>query len=135
MYRLLRDLSTKPKVFVPPKAFTLVIRTEVKPETASGYDLYLAKVKAAQEQAPDSPTAIRRVAVQGTASTYVTAIPYDKHGDRDGWPSLDDLLSKAYGPAEARHLSESSLRTVSKREFVVLAYRPDLSRPTAGPAK
>lgn len=133
VFRLLGDLSTRPKVFDPPPAFTFLVRTEVKPEMASAYELYLAKLKAAQEQLPNAPTANRRVSLQGQASTYVTATPFNKHSERDAWPSPGEALRKAYGEAEASHILETSLRCVSNREFLVLAYRPDLSRPIAAP--
>ena len=134
MFRLLANLSTRPEVFDPPASFVFLVRTEVKPELASAYELSLAKLKAAGEQAPNSPTAIRRVAVQGLSYTYTTALFFNKYVEREGWPSPGELLRKAYGEAEARHIEQSSLQCIRKREFLVLAYRPDLSRPTAGPA-
>ncbi len=132
---LLGDLSTHPKAFDPPPAYTFVVRTEVKPEMASAYELYLAKLKAAQEKVPDAPTANRRVSLQGQASTYVTATPFNKHSERDAWLGPGEALRKAYGEAEAHHIMESSLRCVSKRELLVFAYRPDLSRPTPAPGR
>ena len=132
VFRLLPGLSTRPQSFRFPLAYVFVVRTEVKPELASAYELYLAKLKAAQEQAADAPTVVRRVSAQGLSSTYITSIPFDKNSELDGWSSPGETLRKAYGEAEARHIIESSLRCVSKREIFVNAYRPDLSRPPAG---
>lgn len=133
--RLLPNLSTKPRAFDPATwSFLSYMRTEVEPEMASAYEMYLAKVKAVQEQAPNAPTAIRRVSAQGTASVYTTARPFSKHADREGWASPGELLRKAYGEAEARHLTEINARCIRKRDNWVFAYRPDLSRPTVSKA-
>ncbi|MBI4553156.1 MAG: hypothetical protein HY710_12910, partial [Candidatus Latescibacteria bacterium] len=133
-YRLLSNLSTRPKVFDPPPAYTLIIRTEIDPAMASEYERYLAKVKSVQDPASNSPTAIRRVSVRGVAATYVTAQFFNKNAELDSWPALNDLLTKAYGEAEARSILEASLRCIRKRDGFTLMYRPDLSQPTAGSA-
>ncbi len=132
VFRLLPGLSTRLQNYRYPLAYTFVVRTEVKPELASAYELYMAKLKAAQEQAPDAPTIMRRASVQGLLYTYSTAIPFDKNSELDGWPSPSETLRKVYGEAEARHLLETVRRCVSRVEIYVLAYRPDLSRPAAG---
>lgn len=134
-YRLQADLSTKLRAF-DPSLHSLInyVRTEVEPEMASAYELYLAKLKAAQEQAPNAPTSIRRVSVHGTSSVYVSAQLYSKNSERDNWPNPGELLRKTYGEAEGHHLIETSARCIRNREIWVLAYRPDLSRPTAAKA-
>ncbi len=133
MYRLLPDLSTKPKVFDPPAAFVQLFVTDVEPALVPAWEGYLARLKAAQEKAPQAPTAIRRVAVEGAANTYVTAVPFPSSAERDSWPSNLDVLREAYGEAEARALNETRLRCTRNARLVVINYRPDLSRPTAGP--
>ncbi len=133
VYRLLPDLSTKPKVFDPPAAFVQLFVTDVEPAMVPAWEGYLARLKAAQEKSPQAPTAIRRVAVQGAANTYVTAVPFNSYAERDGWPSNLDVLREAYGEAEARALNETRLRCTRNARLVVINYRPDLSRPTAGP--
>lgn len=130
VYRLLPNLSTKPKTFDPPMAHTLGIRTEVDPAMASEYEYYLSRLKAAQEQSPDSPTAIRRVSVFGPASVYITTQPFAKHADRATWPATDQLLRKAFGDDEAKRILEQGIRAVRNRTSLVLTYRPDLSRMT-----
>lgn len=130
VYRLLRDLSTRPKVSDSPAKYLFVVLTKVEPDMASAYELYLAKLKTAQQQAPNAPMALRFVSVQGPAHTYVTVSFFNKHAERDGWTSPQELLRKTYGEAEGRQLSEDSLRYVRERDFFVDAYRPDLSRPT-----
>lgn len=127
VHRLLRDLSTKPRSFDPPAPFVFVVRTEVDPAMQRSYEEYLSKLKTAQEQSPDSPTAIRRVSALGPALTYSTAQFFTKHADRDAWTPPGDALRKAHGEAEGRRLLEEGARAVRRREIYVLAFRPDLS--------
>ena len=96
---------------------------------ARSYRLFLSKVKAAQEQAPNARRVIRRVTAQGLAQTYLTASGFSKLAERDTWPGVRELLDKAYGEEETRQLLDSQGRAVRKREFMVVAYRPDLSLP------
>ncbi|MGH7547504.1 MAG: hypothetical protein ACREMM_04935 [Gemmatimonadales bacterium] len=133
VYRLLPDLSTRPKVFDPPTAFIQVFVTDVQPEMVPSWELFLTRLKSAQEKAPQAPTSIRRVAVLGASNRYVTALPFNKYADRDSWPSTPDVLRQAYGETEARSLDETRLRSTREARIMVLAYRPDLSRPATGP--
>jgi len=133
VYRLLGDLSTRPKVFDPPAAFIQLFVTDVVPEMVPTWESFLARQKAAQEKAPQAPTAIRRVAVLGASNRYVTALPFNKYAERDSWPSALDVLRQAYGETEARSLTEMRLRSTREARIMVLSYRPDLSRPAAAP--
>ena len=130
VYRLLPNLSTKPRTFDPPMPHSLAIRTEVDPTMTSEYEYYLSRVKAAQEQTPESPTAIRRVSVQGPAGVYITTQPFGKYAERDSWPVTEQLLRKAYGDEEARRILEQGAKGVRNRVTLVLSFRPDLSRLT-----
>lgn len=134
VYRLLPDLSTRPKVFDPPAAFIQLLVTEVEPAMVPTWETFLSRLKAAQEKLPQAPTAIRRVAVQGAANTYVTAVPFNKFAERDSWQGIMTVLRDAYGEAEARNLNDTRLRCTRNSRLMVLAYRPDLSRPRAGAA-
>lgn len=133
VYRLLPDLSTRPKRFDPPAAFIQLFVTDVEPEMVPTWESFLARQKAAQEKAPQGPTAIRRVAVLGASNRYVTAVPFNKYAERDSWPSGPDVLREAYGETEARSITEARLKSTREARIMVLSYRPDLSRPTATP--
>jgi len=133
VYRLLPDLSTRPKVFDPPAAFIQLFVTDVVPEMVPNWEVFLARLKAAQDKAPQAPTSIRRVAVLGASNRYVTALPFNRYAERDSWPSTLDVLRQAYGETEARNLNETRLRCTREARILVLAYRPDLSRPAAVP--
>lgn len=134
VYRLLPDLSTRPKAFNPPPAFIHLFVTEVEPAMVPTWETLLARIKAAQEKSPQTPTAIRRVAVLGASNTYVTAVPFNKFAERDGWQTNLALLRDAYGETEARSLDETRLKSIRTARQLVLAYRPDLSRPPGAPA-
>lgn len=132
VYRLLPDLSTRPRAFDPPPAYVHLFVTEVEPAMVPGFRGYLAKVREAQEKSSRAPTAIRRVAVMGAANTFVTAVPFNKFAERDNWPTNLEVLQEAFGQAEARSLDETRLKSTRNLRQMVMAYRPDLSRPVAG---
>lgn len=134
VYRLLPDLSTRPKAFDPPPAFIHLFVTEVEPAMVPTWENFLARIKAAQEKSPQAPTAVRRVAALGASNTYVTAVPFNKFAERDSWPTNMAVLRDAYGETEARSIDETRLRATRSARQLVLAYRPDLSRPAAGAA-
>ncbi len=128
VFRLVPDLSTKPKAYDPPPAYLQVFRTEVKADMVHEWERVIGRYKAASEQIPEAPTAIRRVAVLGPANVYITSSPYTKAADRDAWPTFQDVLKKAYGDEEARHLDQRRLDCIEHAEAFVLKFRPDLSR-------
>jgi hypothetical protein len=134
VYRLLPELSTRPKAFDPPPAHVHLFVTEVEPAMVPQWESYLARIKTAQEKSPQAPTAVRRVAVLGAGNTYVTAVPFNKFADRDSWPTNMALLQEAYGEAEARSLNDIRLRSMRNFRQLVMTYRPELSRPTTGSA-
>jgi hypothetical protein len=128
VYRLLPDLSTKPRAYDPPPAYLQVIRTQVRPEMAREWERVIGRYKAASEQMQETPSAIRRVAVEGPANVYVTSSPYTKAAERDAWPSFRDVLKKAYGDEEARNLDQRRTDCIKHAEAFILKFRPDLSR-------
>jgi hypothetical protein len=128
VYRLLRNLSS---TSVPPHGFVQVIQTEVEPSAAQAYELYLARLKSALDQAPGGPPTLRYVSVLGTSSTYMTAQFFNKQADRDSWPVVGEALRKVYGEADTRQLLENGQRIVRHRTYQVDVYRPDLSRAPA----
>ncbi len=72
-----------------------------------------------------TPMAIRRVAEVGPQGNYMTSFPLAKLGERDGWPTVSETMTKAYGKEEARRILEMGQR---HRTFRVFLYRADLSR-------
>ncbi len=133
VYRLLPDLSTRSRAFDPPPAYVHLFVTEVEPAMVPEFRGYLVKIREAQEKSSRAPTAIRRVSVMGAANTYVTAVPFNKFAERDNWPTNLEVLQEAFGQAEARSLDDTRLKSTRNLRQMVLAYRPDLSRPRSGP--
>ena len=134
VYRLLPQLSTHPRFPNPPAPFVHLFVTEVEPAMVPRWEGFLARLRTAQEKSPQAPTAVRWVSVLGAGNTYVTAVPFNKFADRDGWPTNLAILREAYGEAEARTLDETRLRSTRNARQMVLTYRPDLSRPPTGSA-
>ena len=128
VYRLLPELCTKPKVYDPPPAYLHVIRNVVKPSMTREWERVIGRYKAASEQMPETPTAMRRVSVEGPANVYVTSSPYTKAAERDAWPSFMDVLKKAYGDEEARSLDQARTNCIERSEAFIMKFRPDLSR-------
>ncbi len=128
VYRLVPNLSTKPRAYDPPPAYLQVFRTEVRPEMTHEWERVIGRYKAASEQMQETPTAIRRVAVEGPANVYVTSSPYTKAAERDAWPSFMDVLKKAYGDEEARNLDQRRTDCIKHAEAFIMKFRPDLSR-------
>jgi hypothetical protein len=133
VYRLLPDLSTRPQALASPAAYVHLVVTEVEPAMVPTFRSYLAKIREAQEKSSRAPTAIRRVAVMGENNTYVTAVPFTKFAERDDRPTNLELLQEAFGEAEAQRLEETRLKSTRNMRQMVLVYRPELSRPKAGP--
>ena len=101
------------------------------PSATQAYELYLARLKSALDQAPGTAPTLRYVSVQGPAATYMTAQFLVKQGDRDSWPNVADALRKAYGEVDARQILDGALKMVRRRTTQLDAFRPDLSRPPA----
>ena len=128
MYRLLPEPGTKSKACDPPPACLQLFRTEVKPEMSHEWERVIGRYKAVSEQMPETPTAIRRVAVEGAANTCLTSSPYTNGAERDTWPSLTEVLKKAYGEEEARSLDQRRTECMKRAEAFIMTFRPDLSR-------
>jgi hypothetical protein len=128
VYRLLPELSTKPKAYDPPPTYLSLIRNEVKPGMSREWERVIARYKAASESMAETPTAIRRVSVVGPANVYITSSPYAKGAERDAWPTFQSVLKKAYGDEEARALDQLRTDCIQRSESVILKFRPDLSR-------
>jgi hypothetical protein len=128
VYRFLPDLSTKPRAYDPPPEYLHMIRTWVKPAMSREWENLIGRYKAAAEQMPESPTAIRRVSVEGPANVYITSSPFTKAAERDAWPSFQDVLKKAYGDEEARSLDQRRRDCTERSEIFVMRFRPELSR-------
>ncbi len=132
VYSALTDLSTNPRTYDPPTALVTVTRTELNPDMAPAYNLILAKIRKAEEAAPNAPTVIRRTMTYGPAYVTIAVRYFNKFAELGAGPNQADVVRKAYGDAEERQINETSRRATAKRDTWVLAYRADLSKLTGG---
>jgi hypothetical protein len=67
--------------------------------------------------------------IGGTAPGYVSIIPMQKFGDIDGWQGTApaEVLTKAYGEAEAAKTMQSFAAAGQGLQVSIIASRPDLS--------
>lgn len=128
VYRLVPELSTKPRAYDPPPAYLQVFRNEVKPEMSREFERVIGRYRAASEQLPEAPSAIRRVSVEGPGNVYITSSAYANGAERDAWPTLREVLKKVYGEEEARSLDQRRADCIKRSEAFILKFRPDLSR-------
>jgi len=128
VYRLLPELSTKPRAYDPQPEYLQLLRTHVKLEKVRDWEAVIGRYKAAAEQVAEAPTSIRRISVVGPAGLYLTSSPFSKNAERDAWPSFMDVLKKAYGEEEARSLDQRRRDCTQYSETLIVKYRPDLSR-------
>ncbi len=125
---LLEDLTTGLQGAVEPSKFIFVRRVEVEREMVSDYQLFIAKVKEAQEGTSNGRRSIRRLSVMGPRNIYSTATPFNQWSERDEVPNFMEMMGKAHSEAEARELLDTVRRAVKRAETFVLRVRPDLSR-------
>ncbi len=127
VFRTLTRLSTKPRLSDPHPMYITITRTEVKPQAIADYEVYLSKVKAAEEAQPDAVTTMRQVCTRRPGGIYEAIRFYITQSERDGSPSQESILRRVYGDEEARQMIERAKNYVVKWEYLTLNFRPDLS--------
>ena len=127
--RVLPSLSSPPASFATPPAHIRLSRVEVHQGMGPKFEVYLAKLKAAQDKVGGTPPVVRYVSTLGPSNVYTASYYFDKYAQWDGAPAIADVLRKAYGDAEAAILEETARVCVKHLESYVLDYRADLSQP------
>jgi hypothetical protein len=127
--KVLPSLSSPPTSFDKPPAHIRLSRVEVNQGMGPKFEVYLEKLKAAQDKVGGTPPVIRYASVLGPANVYTAAYYFDKYAQWDGVPAINDVLRKAYGDAEASLLQESARACIKSLDVSVLDYRADLSTP------
>ena len=127
--RVLPSLSSPPASFDKPPAHIRISKVEVHQGMGPKFEVYLAKLKAAQDKVGGTPPVVRYVSALGPASVYTASYYFDKYAQWDAAPAIPDVLRKAYGDAEAAILDETARACVKHLESYVLDYRADLSTP------
>lgn len=127
--RVLPSLSSPPANFDVVPAHIRISKVEVHQGMGPKFEVYLAKLKAAQDKVGGTPPVVRYVSALGPASVYTASYYFDKYAQWDGAPAIADVLRKTYGEAEASALEETARACVKHLETYVLDYRADLSKP------
>jgi hypothetical protein len=127
--RVLPSLSSPPANFEAVPAHIRISKVEVHQGMGPKFELYLAKLKAAQDKVGGTPPVVRYVSALGPSNVYTASYYFDKYAQWDGAPAIADVLRKAYGDAEAAILEETARVCVKHLESYVLDYRADLSQP------
>ena len=135
VYRLRPNLSTNPQSVVPPKNFVAVTRTELVPGMAAAYEELIMRIRKAEEARPGSPTVLRRGIVLGPAAVVLASRYFDTWAEYGGFPDQPAMMREVFGEADARQMNETIGKAVAHRDLWVLAYRADLSKPAAAPAR
>ncbi|MGA7992639.1 MAG: hypothetical protein WCC53_14465 [Thermoanaerobaculia bacterium] len=126
--RVLPSLSSPPASSEPP-AHIRLSRVELHQGMGSKFEVYLAKLKAAQDKVGGSPPVVRYVTALGPSNVYWAAYYFDKYAQFEGAPTIAEVFRKTYGEAEAASLEEMARSCVKSLDVYVLDYRADLSKP------
>ncbi len=116
-----------------PPEYIQVITTTVRSAAVPQYEDYLKKIMAgaAKIGAPQR-VVVYQVALGGPGFTYNIVLPFNKWEDMDSWPSVPQILTKAYGDAEGTRILESGRNAIEHTESNVFRTRPNFStRPRA----
>jgi hypothetical protein len=127
--RVLPSLSSPPASFENPPAHIRLSRVEIHQGMGPKFEVYLAKLKAAQDKVGGTPPVVRYVTVLGASNVYWAAYYFDKYAQFEGAPTIADVFRKTYGEAEAASLEETARTCVKSLDVYVLDYRADLSKP------
>jgi hypothetical protein len=127
--RVLPSLSSPPANSDAVPAHIRLSRVELHQGMGARFEVYLAKLKAAQDKVGGTPPVVRYATALGPSDVYWAAYYFDKYAQWDGAPTIGDALRKAYGEAEAALLEETARACVKHLEAYVLDYRSDLSTP------
>jgi hypothetical protein len=127
--RVLPNLSSPPANMEAVPAHIRLSRVEIHQGMGPKFEVYLAKLKAAQDKVGGTPGVIRYVTALGPSNVYWAAYSFDKYAQWDGAPTIAEVLRKTYGEAEAALVEEMGRTCVKHLEVSVLDYRADLSTP------
>jgi hypothetical protein len=126
--RVLPSLSSPPASSEPP-AHIRLSRVELHQGMGPKFEVYLAKLKAAQDKVGGTPPVVRYATALGPSNVYWAAYYFDKYAQFDGAPTIADVFRKTYGEAEAASLEETGRSCVKSLDVYVLDFRADLSKP------
>ena len=122
----------------PPSEFIQIITTTVRPGAVTEYEDFVKAIIAGANKigAPQRAVAYQ-VGVGGPSFTYNIVLPFNKWEDMDSWPSIQQILTRAYGDAEGARILKSGRDAIDHSESAVfrtlrnLSTRPRFNDPPA----
>ena len=122
----------------PPTEFIQIITTTVRSTGVTEYEDYVKQIIAGLDKI-GSPqrVVVYQVGLGGPSFTYNIVLPFNKWEDMDGWPSIAQILTRAYGDAEGAKILQSGRNAIEHSESTVfrtlknLSTRPRLNDPPA----
>jgi len=111
-----------------PTQFIQIITTTVRPNAVTDYEDYVKKIIAGASKigAPQRVVAYQ-VGVGGPSFTYNFVIPFNKWEEMDSWPSIPQILTRAYGDAEGARILKSGRDAIEHTESAVYRTQKNLS--------
>lgn len=121
-----------------PAQLIQIVTTTVRPNAVTEYEDYVKKIMAGASKigAPQRVLAYQ-VGIGGSSFTYNFVIPFNKWEEMDSWPSIPQILTKAYGDAEGARILKSGRDAIEHSESAVfrnlrnLSTRPRVNDPPA----
>ena len=121
-----------------PTEFIQIVTTTVRPNAVTQYEDYVKKIVAGASKIGAAQRVVAyQVGVGGPSFTYNFVIPFNKWEEMDGWPSIPQILTKAYGDAEGASILKSGRDAIEHSESAVfrtmrnLSTRPRVNDPPA----
>lgn len=104
------------------------ILVTVKPTSVTDFEDYVKKITTAATKV-GSPQVILAGQLQtgGPQYTYVFASPFSSFEEMEKWPSIPELLTKAYGDVEGGKILKGGRATIESSETWVARTQPELS--------
>ena len=122
----------------PPTEFIQIITTTVRSNGVTDYEDYVKQIIAgANKIGAPQRVLVYQVGLGGPSFTYNIIIPFNKWEEMDSWPSIAQVLTAAYGDAEAARILKSGRDAIEHSESAVfrtlrnLSTRPRLNDPPA----
>lgn len=116
-----------------PSEYLHVISVTVKPGGVPAYESFTRKIAAGAEKVGAAQHwRTFMVMIGGPGRTFNIVLPFNKWSEVDGWTPVPQILTKAYGQAEAKRIMAEGSAVTEHSETSVLRLLPGLSvRPEA----
>jgi hypothetical protein len=111
----------------PPFSFVSITTITVKPSAVPEFEASIKKINAGAVKIGVSPSNVWSVGRGGPGFTYVATVRFAKWADMDDRPSVNEILTKAYGEAEGAKIGAAGRAAIESLSGVVVRVLPELS--------